>query len=136
MKTLCIPKIIFFILLILTSCEVKTEFNQKEWGETFDGSYPKRKKLTDIILESKILNKQNIDTAKSKYLGQENYLDSTNKDTIKYSYLIEELYGFDIDPQYSSYLEVLVSKKTKTIFQVRKDETQDRRSLLEKMIAN
>lgn len=98
------PWTILFSVILLTGCNSDKPFNSQEWQNTgLDGQLTDvREGMVNDLLESDTLMGLT-ESSVIELLGEPSYTDSTEHCL---SFLVREKYGWDIDPEYISYLKV------------------------------
>jgi len=132
-KKCCYSIIIFLILLgFLFGCQNQMEFESEKWKYRYDISYPNRPKMIKSITESKILENKSLNEVEN-LLGVPNWIDTTQNGYLKLIYQVQESYGWDIDPLYTSILIIELDTITEKVKNINFHESEDRRTWLEKI---
>jgi len=106
-------------------------FDSKKWKSDKIGHKNLRLKMVKDLVDSKFIIGIKLDSV-VELLGEEYYPEKSELNN-KVSFIIKESYGFDIDPKYRSYLMVETDISTKRVLKVEYLETEDRRTLIEKI---
>ena len=120
------------IVMILFGCENnELTFDSEKWKSDKIGHKKLRLKMTKDLIHSKVLIGIKFDSV-INLLGNEFY-PRESKLSKKVAFTVKESYGFDIDPLYTSHIIIETDKLTESVLSVEFEETEDRRSWIEKM---
>lgn len=102
---------IFLIVITIISCSSKNEFNAKKWQQkdTDWSTTDVREKIVDDLIQSDTLiglNKNEV----IELLGQ-----PEKNENLEMQYLVREKYGYNIDPEYISMLNIQFGENQKVI---------------------
>lgn len=105
--------ILIALILFCSSCTNNKKFNSKLWkksgGENI--TLETRSKMVNDLIESKtLLNKTENEII--ELIGQPTRLANIEFDSIRY-FQVQEVYGWNIDPEYMTFIKVIFNKKNK-----------------------
>jgi hypothetical protein len=120
----------FLIIGLLIRCQA--DFNSEKWKYSYDGAYPNRPKMIKTIIESDLIKEKNISEIE-QVLGLPNNIDTTENGTVKLTFYVQESFGWNIDPLYTTNLILDLDNKTKKVKEIKFIESEDRRSWIEKL---
>ncbi len=124
--------ILFFTTVLLIGCNNnELVFDSKKWKSDKIGHKNLRLKMVKDLVDSELLIGIKLDSV-VELLGGEYYPQKSELNN-KVSFTIKESYGFDIDPKYCSHLIIETDISTKRVLKVEYIETEDRRTLIEKI---
>ncbi|MDR2011381.1 MAG: hypothetical protein LBQ22_12955 [Bacteroidales bacterium] len=132
MKDLSIVIIFLCVLIIFTACSSDGHFDSEKWKYKYDMAYPYRPDMIQSIINSELLtNKKFYEVL--DLLGEPNNTDTIDNCKISCIYEVQESYGWNIDPLYRSWLVIEFNLKTNETESVEFMQTEDKRSILEKI---
>ena len=103
--------IVIYLGILLLSCQNELKFESAKWknggGENITLNI--RKNMVNDLIESRILLNRNEDEI-SKLIGFPEKLTNRNTDYKQY-YPVQEKYGWNIDPEEMTFLEIVFDKE-------------------------
>ncbi|WP_324024850.1 hypothetical protein QSV08_16705 [Maribacter sp. BPC-D8] len=118
------------LTVLIFGCQ--TDFDSVKWKSKYDGFYPQRKKMVKSLIDSELLF-NNSQEHVIEILGPTDSKDTLNNGNIELTYNVQESYGWDIDPRYTVNLKLQIDTTNNTVVLINLVESEDRRSLLEKI---
>ena len=101
-------KISIAVVLLLTSCSKKIDFNSGIWKESDVTLDTRLMMIDDLLKKEYLINKTEIEI--SELIGHSARLNTINGNRNKY-YPVFEKYGWDIDPEEMIFLEIHFNEK-------------------------
>jgi len=130
-----IKNISFFLLtsFVLISCYDK-KFDSNTWKNDDPVTYSERNKMVNDLIDSHIINDKNRSEI-IKILGKQDWMDTTlTGKVMQLCYAVRLSYGFDIDPKYSTSLDIKIDTITNRSKEIKYVKSKDQRDFLEKLL--